>query len=93
VSKREQSCEEMTIQKKMDKIENTLGLLDAAFAYLNILHPTDEEKEKAREAVKTLMKYWREEAGLSVSLKGHIMEQHVCDFNDYFTPFGQGNSE
>jgi hypothetical protein len=57
-------------------------LLDTAFAYLNILHPTDEEKEKTRQAVKTLMKYWREEAGLSVSLKGHIMEQHVCDFND-----------
>ena len=57
-------------------------MLDTAFAYLNILHPTDEEKEKTRQAVKTLMKYWREEAGLSVSLKGHIMEQHVCDFND-----------
>ncbi len=84
VLKREQSCEEMTIQKKMDNIEITLGLLDAAFAYLNILHPTDEEKKKAREAVKTLMKYWREEAGLSVSLKGHIMEQHVCDFNDAY---------
>jgi hypothetical protein len=48
----------------MDNVENTLGLLDAAFAYLNILHPTDEEKEKAQQAVKTLLKYWREEAGL-----------------------------
>ncbi len=47
VLKREQSCEEMMIHKKMDNIENTLGLLDAAFAYLNILHPTDEEQEKA----------------------------------------------
>jgi hypothetical protein len=44
-------------------------LLDAAFAYLNILHPTDEEKEKAQQAVETLMKYWREEAGLSI-IKG-----------------------
>jgi hypothetical protein len=48
----------------MDNVENTLGLLDAAFAYLNILHPTDKEKEKAQQAVKTLLKYWREEAGL-----------------------------
>jgi hypothetical protein len=36
------------------------------------------------------MKYWREEAGLSVSLTGHIMEQHVCDFND---AYGVGDKE
>lgn len=57
-------------------------MLDVAFACLNILHPTDEEKEMAQQAVKTLMKYWREDAGLSVSLKGHVMEKHVCDFNN-----------
>jgi len=34
----------------------------------------------AQQAVKTLMKYWREEAGLSVSSKGHLMEKYVCDF-------------
>jgi hypothetical protein len=47
VSKRDRSCEEIIIYNKMDNFENTLGLLDAAFAYLNILHPTDEEKEMA----------------------------------------------
>jgi hypothetical protein len=36
-------------------------LFDAVLAYLNILHPTDEEKEKAQQAVKTLIKYRREE--------------------------------
>jgi hypothetical protein len=66
----------------MNHIENAMGLLDAAFAYLNILHPTEVEKKKTREAVTTLMTYWRAEAGLSVSLKGHVMENHACDFND-----------
>jgi hypothetical protein len=32
---------------KMDNLENTLGLLDAAFAYLNISLPKDEGKGKA----------------------------------------------
>jgi len=44
----------------------------------------------AQQAVKTLMKYWREEAGLSVSLKGHVMEKHVCDFNN---AWGVGDKE
>jgi hypothetical protein len=74
----------------MVNVEITLSLLDAAFAYLNILHPTDEEKEKAQQAVKTLIKYWREEAGLSVSLKEHVMEKHVCDFNN---AWGIGDKE
>ena len=30
----------------MNHIENAMGLLDAAFAYLNILHPTEVEKKK-----------------------------------------------
>jgi hypothetical protein len=90
VSKRDRSCEEIIIYNKVDNFENTLGLLDAAFAYLNILHPTDEEKEMAQQAVKMLMKYWREDAGLSVSLKGHVMEKHVCDFNN---TWGVGDKE
>jgi hypothetical protein len=36
------------------------------------------------------MKYWREDAGLSVSLKGHVMEKHVCDFNN---EWGVGDKE
>jgi hypothetical protein len=44
----------------------------------------------AQQAVKTLMKYWREDAGLSVSLKGHVMEKHVCDFNN---AWGVGGKE
>jgi hypothetical protein len=82
VSKKESCCEETEIDKKMDTVENTLGLLDAAFSYLNLLHPTDEEKQKARIAVNTLMQFWRNKTGLSVSLKGHVMEKHACNFND-----------
>jgi hypothetical protein len=36
----ENSCEESTISKKSGIIDNTLGLLDAAFAHLNKLHMT-----------------------------------------------------
>jgi hypothetical protein len=82
ISKRDKSCEEKTINEKIDKVEKTLGLLDAAFAYLNTMHPTEKEKLQAREAVSTLMNFWREQTGLSVSLKGHVMEKHVCNFND-----------
>jgi hypothetical protein len=46
------------------------------------MHPTEKEKLQAGEAVSTLMNFWREQLGLSVSLKGHVMEKHVCNFND-----------
>jgi hypothetical protein len=36
------------------------------------------------------MHYWRNKSGLSVSLKGHVMEKHVCDFND---SYGVGDKE
>jgi hypothetical protein len=35
-SKRDRSCEKIIVYNKMDNFENTLGLLDASFAYLNI---------------------------------------------------------
>jgi hypothetical protein len=81
VQKKEDSCKERNIDEKMETVENTLGLIDAAFSYLNLLYPTEVEK-KAQQDVKTLMYYWRNKSGLSVSLKGHVMEKHVCDFND-----------
>jgi len=82
VSKRESCYEETEIEGKINTVENALGLLDAAFSYLNLLHPTDDEKQKARLAVNTLMQFWRNKTGLSVSLKGHVMEKHACNFND-----------
>jgi len=58
VQKKEDSCEERNIDKKMKTVENTLGLIDAAFCYLNLLYPTEDEK-KAQQSVNTLMHYWR----------------------------------
>ena len=43
-AKRNESCEQDTIIKKINELEHMLGLLDTAFWYLNISHPTDEEK-------------------------------------------------
>jgi len=31
----------------MERVENTLGLVDAAFLYLNILYQSEDEKQKA----------------------------------------------
>ena len=44
LSKRERSCEELTVHKKLDILQNALGLLDAVFAHLNKINPTPEEK-------------------------------------------------
>ena len=41
-------------------------------------------KKKARQAVNTLMHYWRNKSGLCVSFKGHVIEKYVCDFNDSY---------
>ncbi len=55
--------------------------MDAAFAYLNIDHPTEDEKKKSRESIVALMHYWRS-VGQNVTLKAHAMEKHLCEFND-----------
>jgi hypothetical protein len=88
-SKRDQSCEIDVIISKLNRFEATLGLLDAAFAYLNIYHPTSEEKSKTKEAVDYLAKHWRN-IGLSVTLKAHVLEKHVCAFNE---KWGVGDKE
>jgi chromosome segregation ATPase len=46
LAKKNETCDDATINKKVQQLEHTLGLLDAAFYYLNIPHPTDEEKKK-----------------------------------------------
>jgi hypothetical protein len=89
ITKKNELCEDTTIDKKMDEVEQLLGLLDAAFAYLNTFYPNDLEKQKAREAVAALSSYWRK-LGLSITLKAHVMEQHACHFNDLF---GTGDKE
>jgi hypothetical protein len=86
--KKDNECIDASINKKVDQFEQTLGLLDAAFSYLSILQPTEDEK-KAREAVDALSKNWRE-TGLSISLKVHVMEAHTCDFHE---KWGIGDKE
>jgi chromosome segregation ATPase len=47
LSKKDEMCDAMEVTHKMEEIEQSLGLLDAAFAYLNIIHPNDYEKQQA----------------------------------------------
>ena len=79
----------MTIHRRMDEMDQLLGLLDSAYAYLNIFYPTDSEKECAKEAISALMKCWRKTT-LSMTLKAHIIEYHVTKFND---KWGIGDKE
>jgi len=80
-AKKDDRCDNAEIQKKMHDFQQLLGLLDAAFAYLNIYYPNELEKQQAREAVTALMQYWRK-LGLVITLKAHVMETHVSNFND-----------
>lgn len=61
------TCDDTAINNKVDELEVVLGMLDATFAYLNSLHPTEEEKIKAREAPNDLSRCWRT-MGLKVTL-------------------------
>jgi hypothetical protein len=87
--KKDESCSNATINEKVHQLEHTLGLLDATFYYLNIPHPTYDEKKEARHAVEALSKQWSD-IGLSVTLKAHVMEQHVVPFNN---KYGLGDKE
>jgi hypothetical protein len=42
----------------LEEVEQLLGLLDVAFAYLNLIYPNDNETQQAREATDTLMVAW-----------------------------------
>jgi len=88
-AKKDNSCSADEINEKMQQLDLTLGLLDAAFYYLNIPHPNNEEKERASEAVKALSSQWRKNK-LSVTLKAHVMEQHVVPCNN---KYGLGDKE
>ncbi len=79
--KKDESCKDSMINDKLDKLEMISGLLDAAFASLNISYPNEDEKCKASQAVLTLSNYWRM-VGLNFTLKAHIMEKHVYLFNN-----------
>jgi hypothetical protein len=46
-AKKDDGCEERVIEEKMERVENTLGLVDAAFLYLNILYQSEDEEQKA----------------------------------------------
>jgi len=73
----------------MHQLDITLGLLDAAFYYRNIPHPNNEEKERASDAVKALSTQWRK-IQLSVTLKAHVIEQHIVPCNN---KYGVGDKE
>jgi hypothetical protein len=81
MAKIDKKCDDATVHDETNSLQQMLGLLDAAFSYLSILHPNDEEKQKGREAVNALIRDWRKK-GLSISLKAHLMEAHTYDFHE-----------
>jgi hypothetical protein len=55
LSKKDESCENDTVHDKVSEAEVLLAIIDAAFAYLYIDHPTEDEKKKSRESIVVLM--------------------------------------
>ncbi len=47
VQKKDDYCEERKIEDKIETVENTLGLVDGAFSYLDLSYATKDEKKKA----------------------------------------------
>jgi len=88
-TKKDDRCEDRLINEKLEKMILISGLLDAAFAHLNISYPNGEEKAQANKAVCALLAYWKK-VGLNVTLKAHIMEKHLCWFNN---KWGMGDKE
>jgi len=89
MAKKNEKCDENSIEKKMGDLEQLLGLLDSAYAYLNILYPNEDEKQNAKKAVSALMAFWRS-MSLNMTLKAHVIECHACPFND---KWGTGDKE
>jgi hypothetical protein len=81
--KKDSKCECITIDDKLDESEHTLGLLDAAFAYLNVPCPNDKDRKNASEAASAPSNQWRK-LGCNITLKTHIMEKYVCELNNKF---------
>ncbi len=50
-------------------------------AALLIVYPNEEERARARIFVKADMMKWRS-LDVSITLKAHVLEHHMCDFND-----------
>jgi hypothetical protein len=88
-AKKDQTCSADVIKEKMHQLDVTLGLWNAAFYYLNIPHPNNEEKERASDAVKALSTKWSV-IQLSVTLKAHVIEQHIVPCNN---KYGVGDKE
>jgi len=57
VANKNEQCDESITNKKMDDLEQLLGLLDSAYAYLNILYPNETEKQNSEKAVSALMQF------------------------------------
>jgi hypothetical protein len=51
LSKKDDSCEIDTINNKVSGLQELIASIDAFFAYLNIDHPTDDEKKKTGRAL------------------------------------------
>jgi len=79
--KMKDDCMKEMINNTVDDAAATFGLIDAAMSSLLVIYPSDQENMKVRSFVSALMGQWRQ-MGLSSTLKAHVMEHHICNFND-----------
>ena len=81
IEKKREGAPEEYIIETLGNIAELVGIIDAAMAALMVIFPTQEEREKARFLCTKAMMLWRA-LGFSVTLKAHIIDHHICDFND-----------
>jgi hypothetical protein len=74
-------------KKKLDDFLQLCGMIDAVFAALYIIYPTEVEISDAERKVITLMKLWRAQ-GHSMTLKTHILEHHMIQKMRYLMGLG-----
>jgi hypothetical protein len=67
------------IVAKCDGFMRVLGKIDAWFASLRQIFPTDEEHARSRTACDKMMIEWRRK-GYKIPLKAHTCEHHFYDF-------------
>ena len=74
-------CMQEVVDGAVDDSATILGLIDVTMSSVLTAYPMQEEKDKVRSFVSSLMTHWQK-MGLNITLKAHLMEHHLGCFND-----------
>jgi hypothetical protein len=63
-------------KKKLDDFLQLCGMIDAVFAAISVIDPTEVELSDAERKAITMMKLWRAQCHI-MTLKAHILEHRM----------------